>query len=225
VAAVVPEGDGVVSVHLTGRALHRLPIEAGQFAIWRFLGRPGWTRANPYSLSAAPSANGLRITVKDLGDGSRSLRALPPGTPVLFEGPHGRLSARARTRRKVTLIGAGVGITPLRALAEGLDYAPGEAVLLYRFTGRPLFGSEFEALARDRGLRILGLGGPRRSAQSWLGDIGPADDLSALRFWVPDLAEHDVFVCGPPAWTAAVLNTVRAAGVPDEQIHVESFRW
>jgi DMSO/TMAO reductase YedYZ heme-binding membrane subunit len=29
-----------------------------------------------------------------------------------------------RTRRKVALIGAGVGITPLRALAEGLSYAP-----------------------------------------------------------------------------------------------------
>ena len=49
---------------------------------------------------------------------------------MLVEGPYGRLSGRARTRRQVALIGAGVGITPLRALAEGLDYAPGEAVLL-----------------------------------------------------------------------------------------------
>ncbi|HEY0645949.1 MAG TPA: ferredoxin reductase family protein, partial [Nocardioides sp.] len=54
VAAVVPEGDGIVSVHVTGRDLPRLPVEAGQFFTWRFHGRPGWTRANPYSLSAAP---------------------------------------------------------------------------------------------------------------------------------------------------------------------------
>ena len=71
--------------------------------------------------------------MKELGDDSAALRRLRPGTRVLVEGPYGRLSARARTRPKVAFIGAGVGITPLRALAEELDYAPGDAVLLYRF--------------------------------------------------------------------------------------------
>ncbi len=96
----------------------------------------GWSRAHPYSLSAAPDGRSLRITVKDLGDGSRDVARLRPGTRVLVEGPYGRLSARARTRRHVALIGAGVGITPLRSLAEGLAYAPGEAVLVHRY-GRP----------------------------------------------------------------------------------------
>ena len=127
----------------------------------RFLGGTGWTRGHPYSLSAAPDGRRLRITVKDLGDGSAALRRLRPGTRVLVEGPYGRLSARARTRRKVALIGAGVGVTPLRALAEELDYAPGEAVLLYRFTDRPLFQREFEALADERGLQVLWLPGHR----------------------------------------------------------------
>jgi hypothetical protein len=92
---------------------------AGQFLTWRFLDRQGWTRGNPYSLSAAPDGRGLRITVKELGDNSTRLRALRPGTPVLFEGRFGRLTARARTRRRVALIGAGVGVAPLRALAGG----------------------------------------------------------------------------------------------------------
>ncbi len=54
VAAVVPESDDVVSVHVTGRDLHRLPGRAGQFCIWRFPGHFGWWQANPFSLSAAP---------------------------------------------------------------------------------------------------------------------------------------------------------------------------
>ena len=70
VTSVVDEGDGVVSVYLTGRHLDRLRAEAGQFLNWRFLDRPGWTRAHPYSLSAAPDGRSLRITVKDLGDDS-----------------------------------------------------------------------------------------------------------------------------------------------------------
>jgi len=53
VTAVVPEAAEVVSVHLTGRHLDRLPAQAGQFLTWRFLHRQGRTRGNPYSLSAA----------------------------------------------------------------------------------------------------------------------------------------------------------------------------
>jgi predicted ferric reductase len=226
VTSVVPEADGVVSVYMTGRKLHRLSTEAGQFFTWRFLNREGWTRGNPYSLSAAPDGRSLRVSAKVLGDNSARTLALRPGTPVVIEGPYGRLSARARTRRRVALIGAGVGITPLRALAEGLDYAPGEAVLMQRFTDQPLFADELRTLARERGLQLLWLPGRRRSADSWLGDgIGPADDLTALTYWVPDIAERDVYICGPEAWTDAVRRTAEAAGVRPAQVHIEKFRW
>jgi predicted ferric reductase len=120
VAALVPEGPGVWSVHITGRRLERLPVAAGQFLVWRFLGRPGWTRGNPYSLSAAPDGRGLRITVRPAGEGSAAVAGLRPGDRVLVEGPFGRLGAPVRTRSKVALIGAGVGMAPLRALAEEL---------------------------------------------------------------------------------------------------------
>jgi ferredoxin-NADP reductase len=143
-----------------------------------------------------------------------------------MEGPFGRLSPRARTQRRIALIGAGVGITPLRALAEGLPYAPGDAVLLHRFTSWPLFEAEFAALARDRGLQVLELPGHRRAPGSWLGDgVGTAEDLTALRFWVPDLATRDVYVCGPEAWTEDVRRTCLATGLPPAQFHAETFRW
>ena len=229
VTAVVPETAGTVSVHLTGRRLDRLRVEAGQYFSWRFLGREGWTRANPYSLSAAPDGRGLRITVQTVGDGSASLAVLRPGTRVLVEGPYGRLSPRARSRRKVALIGAGVGITPLRALSEGLGYAPGDAVLLHRYSTQPLFGSELAALARARGLQVLDLPGHRRARDSWCGDgVGlPArvDDLTALLQWVPDIAERDVYVCGPAAWTELVRRTLMAASLPADHLHLETFGW
>ena len=226
VVSVVAEGDGVLSVYLAARPGAHLDAEAGQFFTFRFLNGPGWTRAHPYSLSAAPTGAGLRITAKIVGDGSAALRTLRPGTRVLVEGPYGRLSARARTRARVALIGAGVGVTPLRALAEALPYAPRDAVLLYRFTGQPLFERELRSLAAERGLQVLMLPGHRRAAGSWLGaGTGPADDVTALTYWVPDIAERDVFVCGPEPWADDVRRTTAAAGLPADRLHVESFGW
>jgi predicted ferric reductase len=226
VAAVVPEADGIVSVYMTARRGNRMPLEAGQFFNFRFLGGRGWTHAHPYSLSAAPDGRSLRITVKVVGDGSAALRRLRPGTRVLVEGPYGRLSARARTRRRVAFIGAGVGVTPLRALAEALEYAPGDAVLLYRYSGQPLFERELEALVDERGLDVVWLPGHRRAAGSWLGaGVGAVSDRAALTHWVPDIADRDVYVCGPEAWADDVRRSTEAAGLPADHFHVESFGW
>ncbi len=227
VTSVVAEDHDVVSVYMSGRRLDRLPVTAGQFLTWRFRTGPGWTRAHPYSLSAAPDGRSLRISVKDLGDGSRLTRSIRPGTRVLFEGPYGRLTERPRTRAKVAFIGAGIGITPLRALAEALPYAPGEAVLLQRGTDRPLFAHELDVLADERGLRVHWLPGHRRAPDSWLGNAAPdnVDDLTLLRGWVSDIAERDVYVCGPQGWTDAVRGTLLAAGLPASRLHVENFGW
>jgi ferredoxin-NADP reductase len=226
VVGVVDEGRDMWSVEMAGRDLHRLRTEPGQFFSWRFLDGPGWTRANPYSLSAAPTSGALRITIQGVGDGSTATRHLKRGTRVLIEGPYGRLSARARTQRKVAFIGAGVGITPLRALAEGLDYAPGEAVFLERFSNEPLFAGEVDDLATERGLRVIRLRGPRRDPDSWqCAGMGDVDDLRALTCWVPDIAERDVYLCGPEGWTILVRRTLTAAGLPDDRLHLETFAW
>jgi predicted ferric reductase len=233
VESVVPELDNVVSVYVTGRRLDLLRGEPGQFFTWRFLGRPGWTQAHPYSLSAAPNGRSLRITVQVVGEGSASLASLQPGTRVLVGGPYGRLSPRARSRSGVALIGAGVGITPLRALAEGLDISPGEAIVLHRYTTEPLFAAEFAGLERERGLQVVDLPGHRRSQSSWLGDgldddldaAAQVDDLTALHRWIPDVSERDVYVCGPSDWMVLVKRTLVAAGLPAKQLHLETFAW
>ena len=75
VTSVVPRGRRRrVGLPDRPRGCDRLRVEAGQFFTWRFLAGPGWTRANPYSLSAAPDGRSLRITVKAVGDGSAALR-------------------------------------------------------------------------------------------------------------------------------------------------------
>jgi len=221
VSHVVPEASGVVSVYLRGRHLDRLPAAPGQFFLWRFLDGPGWTRAHPYSLSAAPRPDQLRITVKDLGDGSGRVPWIRPGTRVLVEGPYGRLTRPAYDGRPVTMLACGVGITPLRAL---LDSLPGPISLLYRARDAHdvVFREELdEAAARGR-VRVGYLIGPRASADSWV-PVGHRSDR--LGVWVPGIAQHHVYVCGPDAWMAAAIRAAENAGVPRERIHSERFTW
>jgi ferredoxin-NADP reductase len=228
VEAVVRESPSVVSVYLRGHRLDRLPVRAGQFLLWRFLDGPGWSRANPYSLSAVPHSGRLRITVKDLGDGSARAGSLKPGTKVLIEGPYGVMTAARRKRRKVVLMAAGVGITTMRALVEDLDYAPGEATLIYR-VGREqdaVFAAELARIAGDRGVRLYLLEGPRPSRPSWLpAQYAHLGDVAAIGGMVPGVAEHEVFLCGPPGWMASVKATLSDAGVPAAQVHAEDFAW
>jgi ferredoxin-NADP reductase len=132
VAEVRDEGPDVVSVIVRGRDLDRLCAEPGQFFRWRFLSRRLWRTALPFSLSAPVRDDTLRITVKALGDHTRRIRRLRPGTRVLAAGPFGALTAHRRTRRRVLLLAGGVGITPMRTLFETLPGAPGEVTLLYR---------------------------------------------------------------------------------------------
>ncbi|MGW7381900.1 ferredoxin reductase family protein [Streptomyces sp. NPDC054794] len=213
VSAVVPESDDVVSVHITGRDLDRLPAAAGQFFLWRFLTRDRWWQANPFSLSAAPDGRELRLTVKTAGAGTAALRHLKVGTRVFAEGPYGAFTTLHRTRTATLLVAGGVGITPIRALLEVLE---GNVILLYRVTRDrdAVLYAELSELAAAKGAELHLITGPASA------DPLAPRELAAL---VPDIGDRDVFVCGPPGMTAAVLRNLADLGVPERQIHFERF--
>jgi ferredoxin-NADP reductase len=218
VESVHREAPGVFSVVVCGERLGELGAEAGQFFRWRFLSDGMRWTSTPYSLSAPPRPDRMRITVKALGDHSAAVGLLRPGTRVWAEGPYGALTAERRTASKVLLIAGGVGITPLRALFESLPGGPGEVTLLYRArtTEDLALGAELEAIAQWRGARVL-------YAVNGADGTRPRFTAESLRASVPDLAGHDVYLCGPPAMARDLYGALRAAGVPDRRIHHESF--
>jgi predicted ferric reductase len=221
VTEVIAEAPGVVSVVIGGRHLPDLRAESGQFFRWRFLTPGLWWTASPYSLSEPPRPDRLRITVKASGDHSAAVLGLRPGTRVVAEGPYGALTGSARRHRKVLLIAGGVGITPLRALLESLPAGPDDLTLIYRVGSLrdAVFREELEELAASRQAKVWFVAGHR---DELAGNPLNGDDLASR---IPDLADHDVYLCGPPGLTAEVTMELRSAGVPARQIHRESFEF
>jgi len=217
VAEVIEESPDVVSLRIVGRRLDRLRAEPGQFFLWRFLDRRRVWSAHPFSLSAAPDGTSVRITVKALGDHTARLGGVRPGTRVLAEGPFGVFTESARRRRdKVLLIAGGIGITPIRSMVERMR---GDVVVIFRAMsdGDLVFKRELDELAARSGLVVHYVVGDHRGEGARL--LSP-EHLSEL---VPDAADRDVFLCGPPAMTDAISRNVRAAGVPRRHVHVERF--
>jgi ferredoxin-NADP reductase len=222
----------VVSVRVTGHRLSDLRVAAGQFFVWRFRTGEGWTRAHPLSLSAAPSTAGLRVTLSVRGDDGDRLATMAPGTPVLVEGPYGRLTPELRTRPGLALIGSGLGVAPLVAVLQdavrtGTLTRPATLVRRLSAGGAQPLDDDIAELARAGWVRVVDVTGPRsRTGTPWLpATSGHVPGPDALRMLVPDLDDCDLYLCGASAWVMAVAADARAAGVAPDALHTEHFSW
>ena len=148
---------------------------------------------------------------------------------MVIEGPYGRLHGGVRTRRKVTLLASGIGITPLRALLEQLPQGPGDVTLIYRARDERdlVFRAELDALAAAgvRGWSTPSAAGSRAGTPGCPRTPPTSPTRDALRHLVPDIAHHDVYLCGADQWMDAARTAALAAGVPADHIHLERFSW
>jgi ferredoxin-NADP reductase len=219
IAQVVTEMPGIVSIYIGGRRLDRLKARAGQYFRWRFLTRGRWWQAHPFSLSAAPNGEWLRLTVKMVGDHTRDLQHLREGVRVFAEGPSGVFTADRSVRKRALLIAGGSGIAPIRALLE--DLPPG-TIMIYRARSADelVFREELEWLARERGAFIWFVLGGRD-------EPGPRNLFTpkGLHDLVPDVFHRDIFLCGPPALVEASVKVLRRLRIPRRQIHLDPFEF
>jgi predicted ferric reductase len=217
VAQVRDEGAGAVSITISGRHLEWFNAQAGQFFIWRFLAPGFWTEAHPFSLSTAPGGDSFRITVKGIGDFTKRLKALPAGTRVVAEGPFGAFTQEARKHERVAMIAGGIGITPIRSLLEEIK---GKVVIIYRVVHEEEahLRRELDALAEKSGATIHYVTGDHRDRRNQ--HLLSAKHLKSL---VPDIAQRDVYICGPPVMMRMVTSNVKTLGVRDSSIHTDTF--
>lgn len=221
IAYIVAESPDTISIYIRGVHIDELNAQGGQYFRWRFVARGLWYQTHPFSLSAHPADDTLRLTVKGVGAYTRRLkRRLRPGQRVLADGPYGAFTAYLRRRKRVLLIGGGVGVTPLRAIAETLEGNPRDVIFAQRASSEHdlLMSDELWRMHEEQKLTFLPILGRRSS--------DPLDDPmhpDRLRKAIPDLSQREVFICGSPGMVGAAVKNLKRAGVRPWYIHSELF--
>jgi len=216
---IIFESDQVISVYLRGRELDKFVFHAGQFAICRFLRGCLAFEAHPFSFSSAPNNTRLRLTIKNLGDFTGSLKNnLSIGTPVILDGPHGIFTVKRTQNQKLALIAGGIGITPIRSIIE--KEIDRDLVLIYSAPSRVdlVFFEEISGLQRTNFHFVPVVS----SEESWPEEKGRLDEEKIKRL-VPDYLARDFFLCGPPLMIKSVRQILQKIGVKKNKIYFEKF--
>lgn len=210
---VIPETNDVASIYIRGRNLERFRVKAGQFALWRFFTKGRWWQAHPFSFSQPMNGNSLRISVKALGDFTNELASLPVGTPVFVEGPYGTFTLPANHDEKLLLIAGGIGITPIRSMAEQANQEKRDTILIYsvKQASEFCFQDELRHLTHVRKTYFSS-----NQANRLLTGQEVAKN-------VPDITERTIYICGPLSMMNALTEQFIALGIRPTRIYSERF--
>ncbi len=221
VQKIVRENYNTVSVYIGGINLSAFHIFPGQFMILRFFTKQLWYQAHPFSLSIMPDGNTLRVTVKELGDFTKQVAAIPPGTRLMIDGPYGVFTDLFSLSNKALLIAGGIGITPLRSLMEDMLNKGKDLVLLYgnRTEQDIVFQKELSELSNRFPAQVVYV---LSEEKNFPGEKGYIDEEKIKRL-VPDYAARDIFVCGPPPMMDKIIGMLKRLGVPQKFVHYEKF--
>ena len=217
---IVPEANGIHSIYITGRHLDQLHYLPGQFMIWRFLDTERFWQAHPFSISQAPNGTTLRLTFKASGDFTSALAQIKPGTRVLIDGPYGDFTLAEEPNPKLLFIAGGIGLTPLRAMIEGLPKnSQPELIYAARTRADLALTSELEHLKTTTGLRVHYILSDETKPGYEHGKL----EATLLTKLVPDYTERAVYLCGPPPMMRGVATMLTDAKVDPDVINTERF--
>lgn len=180
----------------------------------------------PMSIATSPTRPNLEYAVRD-GDSSfkRAFASLRPGDSVGVQGPFGHFLLVED--RPAVLIAGGIGITPLKGMAE---YASDKSLsipvrLIYsnRSEEEIAYRAELEELERQnpRFRVIHTLTG--KVAKGWKGSVGRIGE-EHVREAAEGLKSPVYYICGKPSMVGAMLSLLSSSGVGEEDIMVEVFR-
>ena len=204
------------------------PYKPGQFVELSVFG----TGEFPVSISGilAPARGGFRVSVRQSGAVTTNMMKLPVGATVGIRGPFGNgFPLDALAGRDVLLIAGGVGISPLKYLAECLLEQRdryGKITLLYGSVSpsEVLFRDVLESWGGEEGRRngletVLTVDAP---SDGWEGNVGVVTELLGKVEVSPE--KTNAVICGPSVMMRFTTERLIAMGFPGDHLFLSFER-
>jgi len=221
VTAVKQEAEDVWSLHFQGRPVSYKP---GQFLFLQLLRKGKRSSPHPFTISSSPTAGHLSVTPKELGDFTTTIKDTREGDKAFIDAPYGVFSYLNHPESELVFIAGGIGITPFMSMLRYMhDRGDKRKITLF-------WGNKSESnICFKNEMKILEQANPdlkmvlvMSDQPDWTGEKGYLD-IALIKKYLATLDEKEFFVCGPPAMTKAILESLKKDGVSATRIHSELF--
>lgn len=222
------EHDDSTTLRLVPDGHPGLRFSAGQF-VWLTLGPSPWRlQQHPFSLAGSQyDADGaVEVTIKALGDFTRTVANLAPGTRAWLEGPYGVFTyTPGQSPAGAVFVAGGVGITPIMGiLRSARDRGARERFWLIHASqalDAIIFDQELQALSRTLDLTVVPV--LETPPDGWTGESGRINADVIARHLPRDLRQIPCYVCGPAAMADVVEPALLARGAKARNLYCERF--
>lgn len=208
-----------------------IDFKAGQFIVCADTFR-GYQRPvkRAYSIASTPwQREFVDITIKRELPGLMSARLteLPVGSEIEVTGPSGKYLYEPSRGKRVLLLGAGSGITPLYCIANYLldGKIAGAEVLLYYSVRTPedvIYAQDWPRMVAEHDNFKFNLTVTRAKPNEWSGRHGRIS-TDWIRETSGDVSDTVAYICGPTAMVGAMEDICRELGLPEEKINTEKW--
>lgn len=236
VKEVVRETPDAVTIHFWHPLSETVRYQPGQFLTF-ILTLNGQKIRRSYSMSSSPHTDASpAVTVKQLPGGLASgylCTSVKPGDVLETLEPMGTFTAgaSAENRRRTILIGAGSGITPLISIAKSiLHLEPQSDIwLLYgnRNAASIIFRKQLAELEQKYAGRLKVTHILSQPEDGWDGLHGRLNQSMLLKLLenrpADELSRASFFLCGPEGMMEEARGALRLLGIPEKNVHRESF--
>ena len=206
-----------------------IEFAAGQF-VWMTLDRsPFAVTEHPFSISSCPADRpAIGFTIKEVGDFTRNIGAIPLGARAYIDGAHGNLTLADRSGTGIAFIAGGVGLAPilsiLRQLAAERDGRPLKLIYGNRLAEQIIHRSELEEMKGTLNIEVHHI--LSEPPPDWTGPVGQLDEAILQRYLQFDGHRDWLYiVCGPAPMIDSVEDSLEKLGVPLRQILSEKFSY